>query len=250
MRYNINYSNKLVEKLNYKLLGKIRHDKDSFTQGLYIDEDYIYEVSGKYGKSRLRKVDLNGNIIKKIDLGDEYFGEGLTIMNDKIYILTYLKQKGLIYEKKTLNKLGEFNIKTDSKEGWGLTNNKNNLIISDGTDKLYYLNPESFEINKTLKVKEEGKEVKKINELEYVKMENDKDIILANIWYSNKIIGINPENGNVEIYYDMSNLLKEEDKYGGENVLNGIAKNNKTGDVYLTGKLYQYYYKTKLEKIK
>jgi len=241
-------SNKAVT-LQWNLTGKFAHDRHAFTQGLEIEDSIMYETTGLYGgRSTLRKVDMEtGKVLKQIPLGDDYFGEGMTIWGDNIIVITWKKRVGFVFDKKTFEKKSEFKFKTKNGQGWGLTHDEKQLIVSDGTQYIFFWDPKSFKEHRRVKVTWNGKEVYKVNELEYMKMDDGKGVILANIWYKDDVIVIDPENGKVIARYDMRKLLKNKDRYGGEDCLNGIAFDKRTGIAYFTGKLYQHVYKLKLD---
>ena len=179
------------------------------------------------GQSILAQVDYKtGEHLKKITLDPEYFGEGITIFEDKVYQLTWQQNKCFVYDKNTLEKVKEFNY---SGEGWGLCNDGNHLIQSDGTERLYFRNPSSFAIEKTIEVYSNNGPVKYLNELEYI---NGK--IFANVYQSNNIVIINPTSGIVEGIIDASMVALTYRK-GGE-VLNGIAYQKSTDRIFITGK--------------
>jgi glutamine cyclotransferase len=237
--------------LGWNLTGRIKHDRTAFTQGLEIEDGIMYETTGLYGgRSSLRRIDMEtGQVLKAVPLGNEYFGEGMTIWGDNIIVLTWKKQTGFIFDKETFEKKGTFPFETENGQGWGLTHDNKQLIVSDGTEYVFFWDPHTFEEQRRIKVTRNGRPVRKVNELEYVKMDDGKGVILANIWYEDDIIAINPKNGNVIAVYDMHELLEKKDVYGGEDCLNGIAYDKASGLMYLTGKLYGYYYKTRLENI-
>ena len=237
--------------LSWNLTGKVKHDRTAFTQGLEIEDGIMYETTGLYGgRSSLRRIDMEtGEVIKAVPLGNEYFGEGMTIWGDNIIVLTWKKQTGFVFDKKTFETKKTFSFETENGQGWGLTHDDKQLIVSDGTEYVFFWDPDTFEEQRRIKVTRNGRPVRKVNELEYVKMNNGKGVILANIWYEDDIIAINPKNGYVIAVYDMHGLLKKKDEYGGEDCLNGIAYDKASGLMHLTGKLYGYYYKTQLENI-
>jgi len=172
---------------------------------------------------------------------DIYFGEGSTILNDKIYQLTYKNQKGFVYDAKTFEQIQTFDV--ESREGWGLTNDGENLIMSDGTDKITYLDPNNFTATRQISVKYQNKPQYNLNELEYV-----SGYIYANIYQTNQIIKINPANGEIIGILDLSQLVNQ---LSVENTdiaeLNGIAYRESTDTFFITGKLWPYIYEIKLQ---
>ncbi|NIP29286.1 MAG: glutaminyl-peptide cyclotransferase [Candidatus Dadabacteria bacterium] len=217
---------------SYKIINIFPHDKTAFTQGLEFNDGYLYESTGLYGRSSIRKVDIKtAKILKLKTLSSNYFGEGITILNNRIFQLTWQSRTGFIYNKDTFDMIGSFNYRT---QGWGLTNNKKELIYSDGSSKLYFMDPENFKILKILNVSDkEGKAVRNLNELEYI---NGK--VYANIWRSDKIVAINPVTGIVEKWIDLADLRSKLPSHHKVDVLNGIAYNPENNTFYITGKYW------------
>jgi glutamine cyclotransferase len=236
------------KQISYKIVNQYPHSTNSYTQGLFFNQDILYESTGSPGylpdtKSVLGVLSLEtGAIDVKVQLDKNiYFGEGSTILGDKIYQLTYKNQKGFVYDAATFEQIREFNFA--NQEGWGLTNDGANLIMSDGTDIITYLNPDNFEIIKQISVKYKGKPQYNINELEYV----DK-FIYANIYQTNKIIKINPDNGDVVGILDLSSVVNQLiSKYPDIAELNGIAYRTNTETFFITGKLWPHIYEIQLE---
>ncbi|MGA1047498.1 MAG: glutaminyl-peptide cyclotransferase, partial [Minisyncoccia bacterium] len=195
--------------ISYQLIAKYPHSTNSYTQGLFFSKDILYESTGSPGylpdtKSVLGVLNLEtGAIDVKVELDrDIYFGEGSTILGDEIYQLTYKNQKGFVYDAKTFEQVQTFDF--ESMEGWGMTNDGANLIMSDGTDQITYLNPENFDIEKQISVKYKGQPQYNINELEYV----DK-FIYANIYQTNQVVKINPDNGDIAGILDLSPVVNQ-----------------------------------------
>ncbi|HET9485787.1 MAG TPA: glutaminyl-peptide cyclotransferase, partial [Chryseosolibacter sp.] len=187
--------------ISYKLKMRWKHDTSAFTQGLLIHEGKLYESTGQEG-SYIGIVDIKtGKVDKKIVLDDKYFGEGIAILNNKIYQLTWENKVGFVYDLRTFQKLREFTYDT---QGWGLTHDNHHLIMSDGTEKLIYLDTVTLKPVKTLRVKEGDAFVTKLNELEYM-----EGFVLANQWESNRILKIDPQTGNVVGIIDLSRLAQE-----------------------------------------
>jgi glutaminyl-peptide cyclotransferase len=223
---------------SYKIVNTYPHDSNAFTQGLVWENGFLYEGTGLEGHSSLRKVDLtSGKPQQQYNLPDRYFGEGIAIFNDTIVQLTYKSGVGFVYDKETFNLLRQFSYKT---EGWGLTNNDKELIMSDGTDTLYFLNPKNFHTIGQLKVKDKGRPVRMINELEYV-----DDNIYANIWQTDTIIIISPLNGQVIGQIDLTGLLSKE-QHQGADVLNGIAYDAQNKRLFVTGKFWPSLFEIKI----
>jgi glutamine cyclotransferase len=234
--------------ISYQIITKYPHSTNSYTQGLFFNQDILYESTGSpgylpYTKSVLGILSLEtGDIDVKVELDrDIYFGEGSTVLGDKIYQLTYKNQKGFVYDATTFEKIREFEFA--SQEGWGLTNDGTNLIMSDGTDKITYLNPENFEIERQISVKYQGQPQYNINELEYV-----AGFIYANIYQTNKIVKINPTNGDIVGILDLSPVVSQLlAEYPNIAELNGIAYRDSTDTFFITGKLWPYIYEMKLD---
>lgn len=233
-----------TKKLEKHYLPKIvqiyPHSTSSYTQGLYYFQGFLYEGTGQYGASKLMKIDINsGNYLRKIDLLPIYFGEGITILNNKIYQLTWQNKKGFIYDLNSFKKIGEFSYPG---EGWGITSDSTNLIISDGSNFLNFYNPESFELIKTLMVaRSDDSPVYNLNELEYI---NGK--IFANIYMTNDIAIINPETGKVEGILDITSLKLQLDSPEEAEVANGIAYNPEKGHYFITGKYWSNLFEIEL----
>lgn len=215
------------------------HNRDAFTQGLVFYNGNLYEGTGLYGRSSLRKIDLQTGWIEKIhNLPPDLFGEGITVLNNMIYQLTWKAMTGIIYDINSFNIVGYFDYPF---EGWGITNDGENLIISNGTNELFFYDPVSLEQTRVISVSYNGKAVNLLNELEYI---NGK--IYANIWKSNKIISIDPSTGKVINWYDLSNLHYMVKASGKVGVLNGIAFDKQNGKIFVTGKLWPKVFEIKL----
>jgi glutaminyl-peptide cyclotransferase len=228
-----------IPLLNVKLVRAYPHDPHAFTQGLEYYGGYLYESTGIAGQSTLRKVALQtGEIIQKISPPPQYFGEGLTIFRGKIYQLTWLSKKGFVYDLRSFRQIGEFPYDT---EGWGLTHDDKSLIMSDGTNKIRYIDPVSFSVTRTLEVYAGSEGVVNLNELEYVKGE-----IFANIWHSTRIARVDAHSGQVLAWIDLTSIVAKE-QHAEEAVLNGIAY-DKTGDrLFVTGKNWSKVFEIKVE---
>lgn len=223
----------------YEVVASYPHNPQSFTQGLEFEDGQLYEGTGEYGESRLLQVELaTGKILREHKLGDLYFGEGITILGGKIYQLTWQNKKGFIYDLATFSPLGEFEYKT---EGWGLTNNGRELIMSDGTAWLYFLDPETHKVIRQVEVLDRGRPVKKLNELEWA-----GDTIIANVWMTDELVQIDPASGKVISRVDLAGLLPKEERGPDTDVLNGIAWDEKAAKLYVTGKNWPKLYEIKL----
>jgi glutamine cyclotransferase len=219
----------------YKIVNQFPHDADAYTQGLEFYGEYLYESTGQYGKSSLRKTNYKtGEVLKKVDLDRTYFGEGITILNNKIYQLTWRENVGFIYNLETLEKTGSF-VYTKSEEGWGLCNDGETIYKSDGTEKIWTLNPDNLTEESYIEIYTNTSRIRSVNELEWIEGK-----IYANIFQQNAIAIINPENGAVEGVIDLSDLYKNLNNHASlnprDNVLNGIAYKADEGRLFVTGK--------------
>ena len=230
------YSDIEPKLYKYKIINQYDHDISSYTQGLEFDENQIlFESTGQYGYSTLKKINFkNGETIKNIFLDENYFGEGITILNDKIYQLTWLKGVGFIYEKDSFKMIDSFNY-NDSLEGWGLCNDGEYLYKSDGSEKIWKLDPNTLEELSNIQVVTNNKVINKINELEWVDGK-----IYANTYQFNKEVGIiiDPIDGSVDGVIDFSGLKQRVKKHDKLDVLNGIAYNKHTRTFFVTGKYW------------
>jgi glutamine cyclotransferase len=226
---NSNQSNQ-IQLSGYKIVNTYPHDQEAYTQGLVFDNGFLYEGTGLYKKSTLRKVELNtGKIIKIHKLPDEIFGEGITIYEDKIIQLTWKSNIGYVYDKETFELLEVFNYSTD---GWGITHNGTNLIISNGSSTLHVLDPRTFEKIGEIEVFDDNGPVSEINELEYVRGE-----IYANIWKTDRIARFDPKSGQVKGWIELKGLTSDISS-DSDAVLNGIAYDKNQDRLFVTGKLY------------
>jgi glutamine cyclotransferase len=227
--------------ITYKLRASWRHDPSAWIQGLLIHNGKLYESTGQQ-QSWIGIVDIEtGKPDKKVILDNKYFGEGITILNNKIYQLTWQNKTGFIYDLTSFKKLGEFTYNT---EGWGLTHDKHNLIMSDGSEKISYLDTVSLKPVKTITVTDEVGPVKKLNELEYV-----EGFIFANVWETNRIVKIDPANGKVVGRLDLSALAQSAALQSSKiDVLNGIAYHPGTKMLVVTGKLWPTFYVLQLNQ--
>ncbi|HIC02065.1 TPA: glutaminyl-peptide cyclotransferase [Candidatus Poribacteria bacterium] len=222
---------KSVPVYTYKIMNTYVHDYRGFTQGLVFEDGFLYEGTGLHAQSSLRRVALEtGEILQLHRLPSHFFGEGITVYQDKIIQLTWKSNTGFVYRKDNFEMLREFNYST---EGWGITHDGQQLIMSDGTSTLYFLNPETFEEVRLIKVYDSNGPVKHLNELEYVEKQ-----IYANVWQSNRIAKIDPQTGQVVGWIDLTGLLKLEGYRLPVDVLNGIAYDQTKKRLFVTGKLW------------
>ncbi len=215
----------------YRVVNTYSHDPGAFTQGLVFTDGVLYESTGLYGRSSVRRVDLEfGEVLQQRDLAGEYFGEGLAVVGDRLIQLTWRNYVGFVYDRTTFEPLSEFQYAT---EGWGLAYDGTRLIMSDGSSTLYFLNPDTLAETGQIGVRENGLAVERLNELEYVEGE-----IYANIWQQDRIARIDPDTGQILGWIDLSGILPAEDRTGAEDVLNGIAYDEESGRLFVTGKLW------------
>jgi glutamine cyclotransferase len=220
-----------IPTYSYKVKNSWPHDRQAYTQGLVFLDGILWESTGQYGSSSLRKVELKtGKVIKQIAVPPRYFAEGMTVFNDKVFQLTWQEQKGFIYDPETFQKQGEFDY---SGEGWGLTHDGQSLIMSDGTNEIRFLDPATLRTTRTIRVFEGRVPVDRLNELEYINGE-----IYANIWQTDRIVRIEPRSGKILGWIDLTGLLKTKDRLGGEDVLNGIAYDEAGKRLFVTGKMW------------
>ena len=230
---------KMDPEMTYEVVQSFPHDPQAFTQGLIYEEGTFYESTGLYGQSSLRHVDVEtGEVLSQVDLSEIYFAEGLTEWEDNLIQLTWRENQGFVYEKENFTQTGAFEYLT---EGWGLTHDGDHLIMSDGTSTLTFLDPETYEVVRTVTVTDQGQEITNINELEYVWGE-----IFANIWQTDSIIRIDPETGEVLGWIDLSGLLPEEERTAETDVLNGIAFDPHGNRLFVTGKRWPKVYEIRL----
>jgi glutaminyl-peptide cyclotransferase len=233
-----------VPTYTYQIVKTYPHDPGAFTQGLVFLNGVFYEgTGGRRGDSfhsSLRKVEIDtGKVLQKTDLAPEYFGEGITILNGKIYQLTWQENKAFVYDVNDFKLLQQFDYST---EGWGITNDGTNLFMSDGSHLIRVMNPENFkEIRNIPVLDERGKPIMELNELEYVKGE-----IWANVWQKSWIVRIDPTSGKLLGRIDLTKLAEEQMNASFNNVLNGIAYDAATDRIFVTGKLWKQLFEIKV----
>jgi glutamine cyclotransferase len=221
----------------YDIVNVYPHDENAFTEGLVFENGFLYESTGLYGNSTLRRVELEtGKILQLHALNNQFFGEGITIVGNRIIQLTWQSHKGFVYDKYDFDLLQEFNY--DS-EGWGITYDGNRLIMSDGTSNLYFLDPVTFQKIGQVQVLDTAP-VTELNELEYIQGE-----VYANIWTQEKIAVINPQTGQVRAWIDLSGIQGLE-SHDANNVLNGIAYDTKGDRLFVTGKMWPKLFEIRL----
>jgi|SRR5690606_2265584 len=214
------------------------HDPQAFTQGLAFHDGALYEGTGQYGASSIRRIVLpSGDVEQMQPLSQLYFGEGITILGDKLYQLTWVNQVGFVYDVDTFERVGTFRY---SGEGWGLTTDGKRLIMSNGSERIAFLDPESYEVVRSIRVRSEGRPIVRLNELEWVDGE-----IWANVWYEDRIARIDPDDGEVVGWIDASRLYPAAQR-SSEDVLNGIAYDAASKRVVLTGKNWPMLYEVEI----
>ena len=228
---NANAAPEPARVYGYEVVNTYPHDPRAFTQGLVFHDGALLESTGQYGQSSLRRVELKtGKVLKKVEVGREYFAEGLTLLGGKLYQLTWQHRLGFVYDPETFQKIGDF---LYADEGWGLTNDGESLILSDGSDRLRFIDPSDYRVKRAVSVRDGGRPVSSLNELEYVKGE-----IYANVWHDDRVARIDPQTGRVLGWIDFSGLLKPGEVTDEEAVLNGIAYDEGGDRLFVTGKLW------------
>lgn len=226
---------------HYDVVNSWPHAPQAFTQGLVFRDGYLYESTGLYGTSSLRRVDLrSGAVLKSVPIPDDCFAEGMTILNNRIYLLTWREEKCFVYDSSTLEKVGEFYFEG---EGWGLTDDGKSLIASDGTAELRFFDPTTFRETRRIQVREDGVPVMNLDELEYIRGE-----IYAVVWTTDRIVRIDPATGNVTGSTTLRQLFPREQRPNEEAGLNGIAYDRDLGRIFVTGKLWPRLYEIRLRE--
>ena len=227
-----------VKEYKVKVVKEYPHDTNSYTQGLFFYKGDMYESTGQYGSSTFRKVDIaTGEPLEKLDFNRKYFVEGSVVFGDNLYILTWESKVAFIYDANTLEYKSTYSY---PREGWGLTTDGRQLIASDGSSRLYFLDGE-YKLQKAVDVKLDGRPVRNLNELEYIDGK-----VWANVYMTDLIVIINPSTGAVEGTVDCTGLLPASLRDRRTDVLNGIALDPATGKIYLTGKYWKRLYEIEL----
>ncbi len=220
-----------VTQFTYKVVHTYPHDTQAFTQGLVFENGILFEGTGRYGQSSVREVDLQTGDVKRIqNLKSQYFGEGITILANRLIQLTWTTNIGFVYDRDSFQQLSTFSYPT---EGWGLTHDGKRLILSDGTARIYFYDPETFEQTGFIDVFDGNSPITNLNELEYI-----DGNIYANVWQTDRIAVISPESGRVTAWIDLTGLLKASERSESGAVLNGIAYDKSNGRLFVTGKLW------------
>jgi glutamine cyclotransferase len=226
--------------LSYEVIRQYPHDAGAYTQGLIWSQGHWIEGTGGNGQTSIRRVEKQtGRVVLRKELAAEYFGEGVTELNGKIYQLTWKNQTGFVYDAKTFQWQKNFGY---SGEGWGLTTDGQLLIMSNGSERLRFLDPTTFRVVNEISVLRDGKPVTQLNELEFIEGE-----IFANIWFRDEIVRIHPADGKVIGTIDLSGIDAKETRKEPDFVLNGIAYDISTGDLFVTGKCWPKIYQIRLK---
>ena len=229
----------LGAKATYEIVAKFPHDPTAYTQGLLMHDGLFYESTGLYGNSSLRVVEPEtGKVLQNLPLEEQYFGEGLALLNDKLYQLTWRENTGFVYDLATLERVNTWRYDT---EGWGLTTDGTHLIMSDGSDKLRWIDPATFKVIRELAVTLDGVPVTRLNGLEWIDSE-----IFANVYTTETILRVDPQTGQVLTVLDMSGLRPEANKANPNQVLNGIAYDPEFKRLFVTGKFWDVLYEVRL----
>ncbi len=240
-------SNIVPEKLTYKTVNIYPHSKEYFTEGLEFHNGYIYEGTGENGTSGIYKVNLtSGKAVQSVELNEKYFGEGITILNNKIYQLTYRAKKGFVYDFNSFALIDSFQFTSTTNEGWGLTNDGKNLIMSDGSQFITWMDTINFSIVKRIEVGNNKAIYKNVNELEYI-----NGTIYANVYTTEMIVQIDPETGRILSEINFPDMIKmyhnQKDRI---DLMNGIAWDRKNNRLFVTGKLWPKLFEIELVPLK
>ena len=225
-----------VQPYGFRVIDQKPQPRENFVQGLQIVDGYLYVSTGQYGQSRLLRYRFDDgrlDISRKVD--PRLFAEGLTVLGDKVYQLTWRNRMMLVYRLEDLQADHWFAIPG---EGWGLTHNGEQLIYSDGSDRLHFISPQTQQILRSIKVTENGRAIDRLNELEWVDGQ-----IWANIWKTDRIVIIDPDSGKVSASINLQGLLPDNERRTGTDVLNGIARNPADGSIWVTGKRWPWLYR-------
>lgn len=227
------------ESQGYVMVARFPHDPGAFTQGLAFRGAALFEGTGLNGRSSLRRVDLaTGRVLRRVNLADKHFGEGITVLGDKVFQLTWRSGLAFVYRATTFRRVRRF---TYRGEGWGLTNDGRRLIMSDGTSVLQFRNPRTFAITRRMEVTDEGAPVQRLNELEWINGE-----IFANVFPSDDVVRINPRTGQVTGRLNLRALRALEEAQGNPDVTNGIAYLKSQDRLFVTGKWWAHVYEIRL----
>ena len=225
----------------WTLVKSYPHDSTAFTEGLFLANGALYESTGLEGRSEIRRVDLNsGKVLERRVIDPPYFGEGIVNWGDRLISLTWRHRQGFVWTLDGFRPAGQFRYEG---EGWGLTQDGHSLIMSDGTDQLRFLDPDTMAERRRIDVTWQGRPVDRLNELEWVKGE-----IWANIWYDSRIARIDPATGTVIDWVDIAPLIKAAGVKDPEAVANGIAYDARTDRLFVTGKNWPKLFEIRLKR--
>jgi len=228
-RFMLIYSDVVPKTFGYKVINSYPHDRGAFTQGLFYDNGVLFEGTGEPNESSLREVQLEtGKVVRLLNINPELFGEGITLYKSEIYQVTWTSKVGFVYDKATFKLRNKIFYQT---EGWGLTTIGDHIVLSDGTNVIYFYEPESFTVVSRIEVYDNREKVDSLNELEYINGE-----IWANIWMTDRIARIDPGSGKVLGYINLKGILNDSETDTSVSVLNGIAFDKERNRIFVTGK--------------
>lgn len=231
-----------VQSFTYEVVNTYPHDPGAFTQGLVFHQGVLYESTGLNGQSSLRQVELTtGRVMKKVDVPSMHFAEGLALFNNRLFQLTWQSQVTFVYDLEFAPPFAPLKTFNYSGEGWGLTDNGQSLIMSNGSNQIRFVDPETFQTQRTISVTDQDRPINELNELEYI-----KGSIFANIWQTDRIARIDPASGKVTGWVNLAGLLRPEDRTRPVDVLNGIAYDEAGDRLFVTGKLWPKMFEIKL----
>lgn len=226
---------------DYTVINSYPHNTRFFTQGLLVHDGYLYEGTGRYGESALMQLRLDdGEVLKRKELGSRYFGEGIAVAGDRIFQLTWRENMVFEHDLETFDSVGSHYLPT---EGWGLTWDGEHLIVSDGSDRLFFYDPDGFQQVRSVTVTIQGRPVRYLNELEYIDGE-----VWANVWTSNEIVRIDPATGEIRSVVDLNGLREQTSARDSDAVLNGIAWDEERRRLLVTGKLWAHIFEIELNE--
>ena len=230
-RFFTAFADQAPKRYGYRIVRSYPHDVNAFTQGLFFDNGLLYESTGGEATSWLREVEIEtGKPIRQSNIDNSLFGEGITLYDSRIFQITWTNKVGFVYDKATFRQINKIYYST---EGWGLTTIGNKIVLSDGTNTLYFHDPETFAVVSTIEVYDDVKKVDNLNELEYIEGE-----IWANIWLTDEIVRIDPVSGKVKGYIDLKGIFPQNERNHEADVLNGIAYDKDTKRIFVTGKMW------------
>jgi glutaminyl-peptide cyclotransferase len=238
-RFLVFYSDVVPKMQGYKVINSYPHDRRAFTQGLFYYKGSLFESTGQETESSLREVELTtGKVIRQLNIESSLFGEGITLCKDRIFQVTWRNKVGFVYDKDSFKQINKIFYPT---EGWGLTTMDDRIVMSDGTNILYFYEPEMFTVISKIEVYDNEKMIDSLNELEFINGE-----IWANIWMQDLIARIDPVSGKVKGYINLQGILSESDRNPDSEVLNGIAYDKDTKRIFVTGKRWPKLYEIRI----